>query len=364
MALLAALCALSENKDFNFKFSVFHVEHGLREPKESRGDSDFVRDFCENRGIKCRIKCIAPGKIASFAQKNGTGIEAAARYFRHRALRREAERIESCIDTCQGARNYKKVIILLAHTKDDFFETALMRVLCGAGPAGLSAMKSGKDQGNGERRENKERRTEGARCFSYAVIARPLLEMTRGDVVGYLTEKNISWREDSTNSDDKFLRNRIRHRLVPVLNEFFPEWKTGVASVADTQSLVNDFLAGEAGVRIKWELIPMTSQCAYVSTEEENFFSQPKIIREEAVFMAVNLLSSFHASESIFGNIAKKSIKRSVVRQFCEGEVNAFDLGTVRIYRENGRITMSQKQKEFFESGISRLIKDSGCNNL
>jgi len=336
MALLTALRALSESSGFNFKFSVFHVEHGLRPPEESRGDAVFVLDFCGRNGIECKVRHIPRGKIVSYAKENGTGIEAAARYFRHKALRREALRQEQLSDY-SDAQARKKAVILLAHTKDDLLETSLMRILRGAGPAGLSAMRPrNKCAGSGI----------GKRGTAAVKIERPLLNMTRSDIENYLEAKNVSWREDSTNNDEKFFRNRIRHNLAPFLDKFFPQWKTGVSALGETQSLVNDFILHETKNRIKWE---EDSNNKFLTTDEMNFLSQPRIIREEAVFCGINILFSGK-------KFLSKSVKRSVIRRFCKGSVNAADLGLAGIRRGEGKIFLSCKQKDVFERGISRLI--------
>jgi len=328
MAMLASLCAVNLKE----KLFCMHIEHGIRPAEESRGDADFVRDFCKTNGVECIVKHIPPGKIAETAKRKGIGIEAAARYFRHRALSKAARRIAretSCA----------KVFILLAHTKDDLLETALMRVLRGAGPAGLAAM---------PQRRGK--------------IIRPLLAVTRADVIDYLKEKNTVWREDSTNSDIKFLRNRIRHQLVPLLNESFSSWKGGLAALAETQSLAAELISREAEQRIIWKKnffttnhTNHTNQCeqggkGFISAEEKNFFEQPQIIREEAVFQAINSLVPARKALQV------KSIRRAVVRRFCESKVNAADLGPVRIKRENGAISISKMKKEYFERGFSRLM--------
>jgi tRNA(Ile)-lysidine synthase len=203
MAMLAALCAVI-SKDRIF---CLHVEHGLRPAQESQGDAEHVRNFCEKNGINCRVESVAPGRIEAFARSRGTGIEAAARHFRRKLLFRHAVRL----DRESGG----KTRILTAHTKDDALELSLMRVLRGAGPAGLAAMP-----------------------VSRGRILRPMLDISRADVIMYLTEKKILWREDSTNTDEKFLRNRIRGRLIPFLNESFPEWKNGLCALAATQSLI------------------------------------------------------------------------------------------------------------------------------
>ncbi|MCL2441294.1 MAG: tRNA lysidine(34) synthetase TilS [Treponema sp.] len=310
MAMLAALLAVKKER----LLFCLHVEHGLRPASESSGDADFVKAFCKSNGIKCRVVHILKGKIADYSQRKGTGIEAAARYFRHRVLSKEADRLG------------KNTVILLAHTKNDLLELSLMRVLRGAGPMGLAIMPQKRGR-----------------------LFRPLLNMTRSDITGYLTEKNISWREDATNTDVKFLRNRIRRRLVPFLNETFPIWKKGVYVMAETQALVSEFIVNEAAARIKWE---RTSESLF--TNEENFFTQPQIIREEAVFLGINFLCSFIGLQTRTGKL--KTIKRSVLGKFCTGRINAADLGLYRLKREKGKVILSRVKKEFFERGVSQLI--------
>jgi tRNA(Ile)-lysidine synthase len=337
MAMLTALHALRcggiIGKDALY---CLHVEHGIRPAEESRGDAEFVREFCKNNSIECFIENIPPGKIAFLARRKGSGIEAVARYFRHRALSREADRLGD------------KTLILLAHTKDDLLETALMRILRGAGSAGLAVMPEKRGR-----------------------LLRPLLKMTRADVIEYLKAKNISWREDSTNTDEKHLRNRIRLRLIPLLNEAFPSWKSGIFGMAETQSLTAVFIAGETKARIKWSNYQRKNihNCGHVQetshnalcdsednnfpasvfTEAENFFAQDQIIREEAVFQAID--------ELLKNRKNPRPVKRAVVRRFCAGTVNAADLGTVKISREREKIILSRAKKEYFESGISRLVK-------
>jgi tRNA(Ile)-lysidine synthase len=316
MALLAALHSL-RNGGIIGKDALFclHVEHGLRPAEESRGDAEFVREFCKSNGIECSIENIPPGKIAALAQRRGIGIEAAARFFRHRALSKEANRLGD------------NTLILLAHTKNDLLETALMRILRGSGSAGLSAMPVKRGR-----------------------LLRPLLKMTRADVIEYLKTKNISWREDSTNADEKYLRNRIRRTLIPLLNEVFPSWENGIFNMAQTQSLTAAFIANEVNNRIKWqEIAHNANSTVFVFTEAKNFFAQEQIIREEAVFQAID--------ELLKSNKNSRSIKRVIVRRFCEGVINAADLGPVKIKREGEKIILFLTQKEYFESGLSQLIR-------
>lgn len=306
MAMLAALSAVNLNE----KIVCIHVEHALRPVEESLGDAGFVRDFCKDNGIECIVKHITPGKISAYARREGTGIEAAARFFRHKALRRQA--------LLMGTNTR----ILIAHTKDDMLETVLMRVLRGCGPAGLSTMPVNSGR-----------------------ILRPLLSATRADVTEYLKAKNILWREDSTNTDEKYLRNKIRRKLIPLLNESFPSWITGISAVAETQSHISDFIVKEARSRVSWETV--NKQRNFV-TNKNNFFTQPLIVREEALFLAID--------ELLKGVKNARTVKRSVIRKFCTGTVNAADLGSVRVKLEAENITLSRIRKEYFERGSSNLI--------
>jgi len=329
-AMLAALAALKERArpEAAINLRCIHVEHGIRPAAESRGDAEFVRSLCKKLHVPCRIISIKPGAIAAAAKKRGIGIEAAARLYRRRAWLHELRRIGAV-----------PAAILVAHTADDMLETALMRILRGVGPSGLAAMPARRGH-----------------------ILRPLLTLSRSDVIRYLTEKNISWREDATNTDTQFLRNRIRHCLIPQLSEHFPQWRGGIAAMAETQSLAADFIRDEAINRVKWEnnnpQSPVPSpQSLY--TDASSFFAQAPIIREEALFQGINLLGCS-------GNIKRKNI-----RKFSQGTINAIDLGPIRLRKDSQQITLSLVPSHFSflishssETGFSRLIKAPGSYTL
>jgi tRNA(Ile)-lysidine synthase len=294
IAMLVALAAVKERA--SFELHCVHIEHGIRPAEESRGDAAFVRSLCEKLKVPCRVVSIAPGKIAATAKERGMGIEAAARHYRHRAWLREAARLEA---------GREPVRVLTAHTADDMRETVLMRILHGAGPSGLAAMP-----------------------VSRGHILRPFVSLSRRDVLDYLSEKNISWREDSTNTDIRFLRNRVRRRLIPLLEESFPSWRGGITALAQTQSLIASFIQDEAASRVQWQPAPES-----LYTNAETFFAQPPIIREEALFQGIDqLLPSAGASHTI---------KRKNIRRFCAGEITAADLGSLRLKKDSRRITIS-----------------------
>ena len=344
-AMLAALVAVREQGQ-GFELRCLHVEHGIRRQEESRGDAEFVRSFCEKYRVPCCVVSVKPGKVAETAKKRGLGIEAAARLYRHRAWFREAARLE--------ADGRGSVRVLVAHTADDMLETVLMRVLRGAGPSGLAAMPASRGR-----------------------ILRPLLALTRQDVLAYLTQKNIPWCEDSTNTDTRYLRNRVRHRLVPLLADDFPHWRKALSSLAETQSLAADFIVNEATLRVKWRPLPEMPETSgllggfcrkadtVLGTDEENFFAQPAIVREEALFQGIDVLMSGSGSHQALAH----EVKRSNIRRFSEGKVSAADLGRVHLRRKGGTITISRRKKvpgevSCSEYGFSLLINTLGFYTL
>jgi len=329
-AMLAGLAALRERgvKGAGFKLHCVHVEHGIRPADESRGDADAVEAFCERLDVPCRVVSVPPGRIAAYAAKGRTGIEAAARFFRLKAFAREARRIEADW-------------ILTAHTRDDLLETLLMRILRGSGPAGLRAMP----------------RVKGRRL-------RPLLELTRQDVLDYLGEKGIPYRTDSTNADIRYLRNRIRQKLIPVLDGFFPSWRTSLLALAETQALTADFLSDEARKRLKWERESgLTEAGISLRLPEEDFFSSPLILREEAVFNGADILLAIVKNRKP-GHVPKRASLRRAVEQKPAARGLAEDLGPVRFERKDGFVILKPAAKGRTERGFSLLIKEAGLYTL
>jgi len=338
-AMLAALAAVRDREAFSqsaFNLRCIHIEHGIRPPAESRGDAEFVRSLCKQFRIPCRIVSIAPGKIAVTAKDRGIGIEAAARQYRHQAWFREARRLEAKGPAAMPAALLAalSVRILTAHTADDMLETTLMRILRGAGPSGLAAMPAGR-----------------------GLLLRPLITLSRRDVLDYLADRKITWREDSTNTDTQFLRNRVRHRLIPQLNEHFPQWRTTLTAFAETQSLTAEFIREEAVRRILWQS-PVSHPSTLIPhsfyTNAETFFAQPIIIREEALFQAIDRLLPGSHETAPSRKIKRTNIRRTNIRRFSEGAVTAVDLGPLDLRRKGEHIVLSVKKNKPRRNGAGK----------
>src|SRR5438093_3130110 len=185
VALLHLLIALAPA--WRLRLHVLHVDHQLR--RDSASDADFVRALGTRLGV--------PVDVATVTVDRRESPEAAARAARHAALDTWAARV--------GAQR-----IALGHTADDQAETVLMRLLQGAGVRGLAGIPPVRGR-----------------------IIRPLIEARRTALEAELRRAELSWVEDPTNRDPKFLRNRIRHELLPLLADSYnPEVSTALARVA------------------------------------------------------------------------------------------------------------------------------------
>ncbi|MDR1410727.1 MAG: tRNA lysidine(34) synthetase TilS [Spirochaetaceae bacterium] len=318
-AMLAALAALAQDRGLVLR--CFHVEHGIRPAEESLGDAEWVQELCRKLGVPCKAAHIPPGKVAGTAAEQGIGLEAAARFYRHALWNREARRI--------GAAR-----VLVAHTRDDALETALMRVLRGSGPAGLAAMK--RDNGR---------------------VLRPLLALDRSRVLEYLAAQGIPFRTDSTNADPSFLRNRIRLLLVPHLDSLFPGWRAGLLGLAETQRRAASFLGSFAESAVPWE--KDGGRRLSLSVPESVFFSAPGIIREEAVFLAAGRVLAGKQ-----GRAGPARLRRETVRRFCAGQGKSADLGKVRARAGGGSVQISARGEDGAERGFALLINKPGVYRI
>jgi tRNA(Ile)-lysidine synthase len=114
--------------------------------------------------------------------------------------------------------------VLTAHTLDDQAETVLMKLLRGAWTEGLSGIHPVVCI---------EPQTSVASARRHGKILRPLLAVRRGELIAYIESRNQPWRTDSTNADEAFTRNRIRHQLMPILREYNPAIDQALANLAE-----------------------------------------------------------------------------------------------------------------------------------
>ncbi len=157
--------------------TVAHLNHQLR-GVESDGDEAFVRDLAEELGFPMVGKSV---DVRKRAEASGLSLEMAARQARHDFF-----------------AEFGDAVVALAHHADDQVETFLLRLARGAGTEGLSGMSF-------------------AQTIGSLRLIRPMLKIPRPEILQWLEENHFAWREDASNRDPAFLRNRIRHSILPRL---------------------------------------------------------------------------------------------------------------------------------------------------
>ncbi len=213
-ALLASLVELRD--DCRLEIHVVHVDHGLR--PESRGDAAYVRRLCARWNVPFTMR---QANVKELQRAEGLSVEAAARTARHHALLEEAAASEA--DT-----------IALGHTADDHIETVLLSLLRGTGLRGLAGMT--------EQSESPFTLPNGGRV----PILRPLLGVTRADVMGYLKERRLRPRQDASNTDPAHLRNRVRHELLPLMEQIREGASDAVGRASEDARLALEYLESQA----------------------------------------------------------------------------------------------------------------------
>jgi tRNA(Ile)-lysidine synthase len=184
LCLTRILCSLSENGVFVLKLCLCHVNHRLR--PESDRDEEFCVNFARDTGLPIIVKRLdLTAKSAS-----ASNIEEKARVGRYSALHEAAEEF--------GANK-----VAVAHTRDDQAETVFMRILRRSGLRGLAGILP-------VRRISPE---------SEVLLVRPLLWVSRDEVLRYLAAEKLNWVEDATNRDTTLLRNRIRFEILPQIEK-------------------------------------------------------------------------------------------------------------------------------------------------
>jgi tRNA(Ile)-lysidine synthase len=207
VALMHALLELRER--FDLRIVAAHLNHRIR-AFESDRDETFVREMCARLGVELRVA------HARGLEADSANLEERARDARYQFLNRAADAL--------GAD-----FIALAHHADDQAETVLMRILRGAGIAGLAAMS---ERGPGR-------------------LVRPMLGLCRAEILSYLQARGISFVEDSSNLSAEILRNRIRNELIPMLQrDYAPGLRRRLVEIAGEMRSVDDFMNAAASIEL------------------------------------------------------------------------------------------------------------------
>ena len=199
--VLANLCMKS-----GLNIALAHCNFKLR-GDESDGDEHFIKDFSKNYNLEVFTTSF---ETETFAKTSKQSIQMAARQLRY-----------EWFDSLQNQKSFE--YILTAHHADDHLETVLINLSRGTGLEGLMGI----PEINGS-------------------VVRPLLEFSREDIHDYALTQKVLWREDSSNKSTKYLRNNLRHTIIPLLKNlnpsFIKNFQTTQNHLKDTQSILDDYM--------------------------------------------------------------------------------------------------------------------------
>ncbi len=202
------LVLLELKAELDFEVTAVHVNHGIR-GEEALRDQRFVEKFCGERGVP--LECVSR-KVQDRALKEKLTLEEAGRICRYEVFREEANRT--------GCSR-----IAVGHHGDDQAETMLFHLFRGTGIRGLAGMEP---ERNG--------------------IIRPLLCVERQEILEWLRERRIPWCTDSTNLEEAYTRNRIRHTILPCAREQINEGAVRhMLRTAEELSEIERYLEEETG---------------------------------------------------------------------------------------------------------------------
>ncbi|MDD2772784.1 MAG: tRNA lysidine(34) synthetase TilS [Elusimicrobiales bacterium] len=178
---------------YGFRLAVCHVNHGIR-GKKADADAKFVGQLCLAEKIPY-VCAVVDAKAA--AKKQGLSLEHAARNLRYRAL-------------YKAAKKFRCSKIAFGHHLDDHAETILLNLLRGTNPKGLLGIPARRPLGAG---------------FEGVELIRPLLCVTRGEIMEYVRHNNLSYRTDETNESEEYTRNWVRKTLLPLIEKKQPQFR-------------------------------------------------------------------------------------------------------------------------------------------
>jgi tRNA(Ile)-lysidine synthase len=311
VVLLDVLARLSVR--LGFRVSALHVNHQLS-PNAGRWAA-FCARICRARGI--------PVRIVKVNVKGGDGPEGGARAARYEVFARQR---------C----NY----VVVAHHQDDQVETLLLQLLRGAGVPGLAGMPFLRGQGRGPRAEGNPRKTASSDCsgpaghpsslISRPSIMRPLLGVTRGQILAYARERRLRWVEDESNADVDLQRNFLRHEVLPLIARRFPAYRTTVSRAARHLAEASDALAelalADQGAQFEEGTLEVSALSHLSSTR------------------AINVLRHFLAGHGI--RMPSTVRLHEILRQTLGAKEDArlrIDLATADLWRFNDRLHVVRK---------------------
>lgn len=251
VCLLALLCGLRTGREIRVR--AVHVHHGLRGAEADR-DAAFVRELCGKLKVPVQVRYV---DVKGYARENRLSEEEAGRMLRYRELEKCAVEWEA--EAARPETPLPPVRIAVAHHGDDQAETILHNLCRGSGLRGLGGMQPVRGR-----------------------IIRPLLTVSRSEILEWLSAQGLSYCEDSTNRSDCYTRNRIRRQLIPLLREQVnPCAVDSILRMGRLASQADGYLASQAGA---WVSAHVSAGGGRYVIPDEEFLSLPEILKTYSIF--------------------------------------------------------------------------------
>ncbi len=202
-------------KDIPFDLIAAYFNHGLR--KDADTEEKWVKCFCETQGVKL---VTGSKNVSQFRKETGLNLEHAASLSRYKFFQ-------------EISSKYTNPKVATAHTRSDLTETFFIKLFRGSGLQGLSAISSKKENN----------------------IIRPLLLFTQGEILSFIQRNNIEFYQDPSNREDLFLRNRIRHHLVPEIEKIEPDIDNHIFQTVSIIQEEYEYFSETAGAILDQHLI-------------------------------------------------------------------------------------------------------------
>ena len=306
LCLLMVLQELQEEKGYGL--CVVHVEHGIR-GEESQRDAEFVEGYCKGQGIPCKVyHC----RAADYAREHRMTLEEGARILRYGFFRKAAE--------AYGANK-----IAVAHNQNDCAETMLFQLARGSGLRGLQGILPARA---GMALRKADHAAEGQ------TIIRPLLCVERKEIEAYLMEKGQGYCNDRTNGEMEYARNKIRHQVLPVLEE--------VNSRAVAHMGKASFAVAEA-LEVVGELV-QEAEGKYVREQEGGIFISQEVLAEKKLIrtsLLHNTLTKAAESSQDISEIHIRQMSELLERQVGRELCLPYNIKAERVY---GGILVAKRQ--------------------
>ncbi len=314
VALLGCLVALSSR--WNWKLRIGHINHGLRD-LESEEDAAFVERLGHDFDVPVSVRKAVLSKHE--VHLSNQSLQAYARHIRYQAL-------EAILQECGATK------IATGHTVDDQAETVLMWMLRGSGTGGLSGIPPKRGM----------------------QIVRPLLDISRKEVLEYLQARGLSYRMDSSNYQTVYMRNDVRKHLMPQLKKFSPRIVTILSRQADLIREDHGYL--EQVAHEAFQQLCVSRDESHICLDRAPLLALPMAIQRRVVRQAIFKMTGVSQSPRF-------NIIQGLLDQMAHGQSGwVRHIQAINVAREYDRVVFSKRENltaQDVSAGWGKAIKIS-----